>query len=129
MSKKLIFTDIHHHGKNLTVPVDGFIELGEDGTVVVSDEAAAVLLTIEGWQRTKDGSDIEDDENIHEEEQDEAADMQWLDGINLDGLTKLSLEELNEIAEAGKIKNYKVFGTNRVALAKYIKSQLNKKKK
>lgn len=132
MSKKLVFTDKNHHGHQLNIPVDGEIELGKDGTVLVSDEAAKVLLTIPGWEDTKAkglASDEEEEEIVEEDSPGEAVESQWLEGLDLDGLAKLSLEDLNEIAEAGKIKNYKKFGKNRVALAKYIKSQLNKKKK
>jgi hypothetical protein len=132
MSKKLVLTDVRHHGKFLVVPVDGEVELGKDGSVLVSDEAAKHLLTIPGWIDTKAkglANDEEEEELADEEGGEGEVESQWLDGLDLDGLTKLPLEDLNEIAEAGKIKNYKKFGKNRVALAKYIKSQLNKKKK
>lgn len=131
MSKKLVLADVRHHGKSLIIPVDGEVELNQDGSVLVSDEAAVHLLTIPGWTDTKAKGLVndEEEEDLSEDNVDTEAGSQWLEGLDLDSLTKLSLEDLNEIAEAGKIKNYKKFGKNRVALAKYIKSQLNKKKK
>lgn len=132
MSKKLVLTDVRHHGKSLIIPVDGEVELGQDGSVLVSDEAAKHLLTISGWvdkQAKNLGNDEEEEELLEEDGVGAVVGSQWLDGLDLNGLTKLSLEDLYEIAEAGKIKNYKKFGKNRVALAMYIKSQLNKKKK
>lgn len=129
MAKKLIHTDERFHGSSLTVPVDQRIEIDKDGFVIVSDEAAEILLTIPNWELAKDQGDLNEEEGkLSEEDDEENSGIEWLKEIDLNKLSTLDLKELIELAKEGKIIGYEKFGSNKVALAKYIKSRILKMK-
>lgn len=127
MAKKLIHTDVRYHGSSLTVPVDQKIDIGTDGSVIVSDEAAVILLTIPNWELAKNQKNVPKEElKLAGEDDEENSGIEWLKEIDLDKLSTLEFSDLVELAKEGKIEGYEKFGKNKVALAKFIKSRLLK---
>lgn len=136
MSKKLFYDDHRFYGQVMTVPVDQNVLIDEEGFVEVSETCAEVLLGIPNWKdpTAKQEEDLDEITETKAKGKNKnktplKPNLDWLEGVDLDELEKLSVDELTEIAVAGDIKNYDKFLKNQVAMAKYIKSQLNKLKK
>lgn len=130
MAKKLIHTDKVYHGKELVIPYDGKIQLEADGSVIVSDEAAEVLLTIPNWESTEIDEELQEEEETEEvitkpaKTKEKQKSGTGLSKKDLDNLKSLSLEDLIEIAKAAEVTGWEKFKKNQTSLSTYLKNRL-----
>lgn len=127
MSRKLVLQSEAHFNTRHTIPIDGDVEIGPDGSVEVSDEAADILLTVPGWVDPEAVDDEVDDETVNEIEETKNS---GLESVDLDGLDELSAEDLLEIAKMANIKVSKALTKpeSKKALVLYLKSKLKGRK-
>jgi|SRR5579872_6687264 len=140
MSKTLILTDPRCHNKPMNVPVDGVIHIGPKGEVAVSEKAAKVLLTIDGWveatpenvkkvaKSTKKGAENDDQTpdpgKVTVEESDDTSFLQSFDLAELDNLES---EQLLELASIANLNVPGAMRTNKKSLITFLRNRLKEK--
>lgn len=127
----------------LNVPIDGLVDIDENGVIEVSKRCGEMLLNgTNDWKKYSDDTEDADDEKVDEQcsKDGEQTDTETSEGEGekqptdedvIEGLKKLSLEECVETAKAAEYpeKEWEKFAKNEKAPEKLMRQYLVKKYK